>query len=251
MKIILNQDVQNLGEEGDVRDVARGYARNYLFRKGLAVPYNKQNVALFEHKKSAIEKRKEEKRQAASSLKTRVEALTLEMTMPAGDTGKLFGSVTAAALAEELEKHGINVEKKKIDIPGNTIKMVGDYTFTVRLYEDEAAECKVSILAEKRSAGKKAAKEEPAAEESTADEAVGETDADEVAVEESVDEAPAEEAAAEEPSTDEDAADESLVEENVAEEVSPQEAVEEETSEEAEAAEESTDDEPEDEAEED
>ncbi len=155
MKIILNQDVQDLGEEGDVRDVARGYARNFLFRKGLAVPYNKQNVALFEHKKSEIEKRKEDKRTAAAGLKGRIEGLELEMVMPAGNTGKLFGSVTAASLAEELQKQGISVEKKKIDIPGNTIKMTGNHTFTVRLYEDETAQCSVTIKAEKRGAGKK------------------------------------------------------------------------------------------------
>jgi len=209
MKIILNHDVQNLGEEGDVREVARGYARNYLFRKGLAVPYNKENVAVFEHKKSAIEKRKEEKRTAAAGVKAQIEALKLEMTMPAGTTGRLFGSVTAASLAEELEKNGVVVEKKKIDIPGNTIKMTGDYTFTVRLYAEESAQCSVSIQSDKKPASTAAAEKatgkaavetaEEEAEEETLDE-TGEEIVDETpeAAEEDVAEETVEETAVEE-----------------------------------------------------
>lgn len=198
MKIILNQDVQNLGEEGDVRDVARGYARNFLFRKDLAVPYNKQSVAIFENKRSAIEKRKEEKRAAAAGMKDKIEALMLELVMPAGDTGKLFGSVTAATLAEELEKQGFTVEKKKIDIPGNTIKMTGEHEFTIRLYENETAACKVTITAEKRSSGKAAPAEKAADDEKV--EAAVEGD-DESVVEEALEESAAED-------TGEDAAEE-------------------------------------------
>ena len=69
MKVILNQDVHNLGEEGDVKDVAPGYARNYLIPQNLAVPHTKGNLALFEHRRAAIEKRKEEKRKEALSAK--------------------------------------------------------------------------------------------------------------------------------------------------------------------------------------
>src|SRR6056297_2295947 len=98
MKIILNEDVYNLGEEGDVCDVARGYARNYLIPKNLAVPSTRENIAIFESRRSAIESRKEEKRKAAQSAKERLEGMELVLPMNAGESGKLFGSVTAGMI---------------------------------------------------------------------------------------------------------------------------------------------------------
>ncbi|MBN2050107.1 MAG: 50S ribosomal protein L9 [Spirochaetales bacterium] len=224
MKIILNEDVLNLGEEGDVREVARGYARNYLFRKGYAVPYNKQNVALFEQRKAIIEKRKEEKRVAAAGMKEKLEAVKLEMVMPAGDTGKLFGSVTAGAIAEELEKHGFSIEKKKIEIPGTTIKMIGDHTIKIRLYENETAQCGLSITAEKRSSGKAAGKAAPAKKEEEAspvEDEISAAEAAEEAVKETEEEAMDAadvSAEAEDDMYDEDMTEEDMTEEDMTEE---------------------------------
>ncbi len=133
MKVILNQDVYNLGEEGDVRVVANGYARNFLIPQKLALIFNKQNISMFESRKAAIEKRKEEKRAASAGLKEKIEAINLELIVSSGDTGKLFGSVTNANVAEELKKEGITVERKKIELPGHTIKMVGDFIVKVKL----------------------------------------------------------------------------------------------------------------------
>lgn len=145
MKIILNQDVRNLGEEGDVCEVADGYGRNYLIPKNFAVPYNKANLALFDHRRDTIEKRKEEKRVQALSLKEKLEGEELEILRPAGETGKLFGSVNSATIAEELEKHGISVEKKRIDVPDNTIKAVGEYKIKIKLYDNQTAEVNVKV----------------------------------------------------------------------------------------------------------
>jgi len=150
MKIILNQDVPNLGEEGDVCEVAEGYGRNFLLPKKLAVPYNKSTVAVFKSRKNAIEKRKEEKRQQALSLKERLEDEEIVLTMPAGESGKLFGSVTNATIMEELEKKGVSVEKKRIEVPEHTIKQIGDYSVRVKLYDNESAEIKVSVQKEDR-----------------------------------------------------------------------------------------------------
>ena len=144
-KIILNQDVYNLGEEGDVCEVTPGYARNFLVPQGMAVSYNKQNLAQFEQKRVVIEKRKEEKRDAAKGLCDRIEAMVIELEMPAGDTGKLFGSVNSATIAERLTAEGISIERKKIDVPESSIKMVGEHTVRVRLYGDEVAEMKVVV----------------------------------------------------------------------------------------------------------
>jgi large subunit ribosomal protein L9 len=145
MKVILNQDLATLGEEGDVKDVAKGYARNYLFPRGIALPYNESTIRLFEARKEEIEARKVQKRQDASGLKEKLEALTLLLTMPAGPNGKLYGAVTAQTVADELVKQGFQIERKKIELPGNTLKSVGKYKVTVKLYESAAAECTLTV----------------------------------------------------------------------------------------------------------
>jgi len=168
MKIILNQDVPNLGEEGDVREVKRGYGRNYLIPQGLAVPYSKQTVAMFESRKTAIEKRKQEKRDSAKGLKDQLELLELSFSVPAGDNGKLFGSVTNAIVADELAKHGFSVERKKIEIPEHAIKMSGTYTAKVKLYGNETATIKIAINTKKEEKPEAAPAEKDASAEETA-----------------------------------------------------------------------------------
>ncbi len=93
MKVILNQDVVGLGEEGDIKEVASGYARNYLLPRKLAVLHSKENLANLERRRTAIETRKQEKRVEAQSLKERLEAEEVRIVAPAGENGKLFGSV--------------------------------------------------------------------------------------------------------------------------------------------------------------
>jgi large subunit ribosomal protein L9 len=146
MKIILNKDVVNLGEEGDVREVAPGYGRNYLIPKGLAVAYSKSNVAVFEGRRKAIEKRKDEKRQQAAGMKERIDALTLTIQVTAGETGRLFGSVNSATIMEELGKQGFDVERKRIEVPEHAIKQVGNYNVRVKLYGNEVATLKVQVF---------------------------------------------------------------------------------------------------------
>ena len=96
MKVILNEDVINLGEEGDVVVVKPGYARNFLLPRGKAVRFNKANEAIFASRAAAIEKRKEEKRKQSSSLKEQLEKVEITLVLSAGESGKLFGSVTNA-----------------------------------------------------------------------------------------------------------------------------------------------------------
>ena len=177
MKIILNEDVKSLGEMGDTKNVANGYYRNFLFPRGLAVPYNDATVAFFEGKKAEIEARKEQKRKDSASLKEKLEAAVLEFTAPAGTNGKLYGAVTAQIICDLLAKAGFDIERKRIDIPGLVIKSTGNYKFTVRLYESQVAEMKITVKGqEDPEAAKKAvatekkgkkAEEAPAAEEKT------------------------------------------------------------------------------------
>lgn len=173
MKVILNVDVKHLGEEGDVKNVANGYARNYLLPRNLVVVYNETTAALFEARKAEIEARKEVKRQNARSLKEKLESTEIVLEMPAGANGKLFGAVTSTVLADALAKLGFEIERKRIEIPGLSIKSVGNYHATVKLYESAVAEVKVVVKAQDRddSVSEKVEdkKEAPAAEESKAE----------------------------------------------------------------------------------
>ena len=148
MKVILNQDVKHLGEEGDVKDVANGYARNYLFPRNLAVPSNEMTLAYFESRKEEIEAKKSAKRAAAAGLKEKLEATVLTLVMPAGANGKLYGAVTNQTLADELKKLGFEIERKRIEIPGLTFKSVGKYHINIRLYETAAASVQVVVEAQ-------------------------------------------------------------------------------------------------------
>ncbi len=194
MKIILNQDVVNLGEEGDVVVVKDGYARNYLLPTGAAVLYNKTNAAIFASRAAQIEKRKAEKRALSASLKEKLDATVVNLVVTAGESGKLFGSITAAMVQEALSKQGIEVERKKIEVATHAIKMVGTYSVVVHLYENEVSHVKLVVESEamvkerkakeakeKAEAEAKAKAEAEAAEKAAAEAAVAEETAAEEA----------------------------------------------------------------------
>jgi large subunit ribosomal protein L9 len=146
VKVILNKDLSTLGEEGDVKDVARGYARNYLFPRGIAPPYTPQTVKLFEARKGDIEARKAVKRQDAMGLRERLESVELSIAMPAGANGRLYGAVTSQTVADELAKLGFDVDRKRIDLAAASIKAVGKYKAVLRLYENSKAEIQITVV---------------------------------------------------------------------------------------------------------
>ena len=170
MKIILNNDVVHLGEEGDVVTVKDGYARNYLLPTGAAVIYNKANAAMFKQKEEQIAKRKAEKRAASASLKEKLDNVTISLVVTAGESGKLFGSVTSQMVQEALLKEGFEIEKKKLDVPTHAIKMTGTYHIVAHLYENDKATITLNVLseAEVKAAAKKAAEEAKAKAEAEA-----------------------------------------------------------------------------------
>ena len=145
MKVILSQDVESLGEEGAIVQVANGYARNYLIPRKLAVMYSAHNEHLLEQRKRGLEKKKEQRRQEAMSLKERIEALQLTIAAPAGEAGKLFGSVSSVNISEELAKQGLEVDRRRIVVPGHNLREVGEHAVKIRLYGDEEATLKVNI----------------------------------------------------------------------------------------------------------
>ena len=172
MKVILYQDVKHLGEMGDEKNVANGYARNYLFPRMLAVPYNDETVAFFATKKDEIAALKAKKRADSASLKEKLEACAIEITMPAGTNGKLYGAVSSQTIADYLAKNGFDIERKRIEIPGLTIKSTGNYHAIIRLYETQTAEVKISVKGQvsEKDAAKAAAAEAKAKKASKAEE---------------------------------------------------------------------------------
>ncbi len=147
MKIILYKDVPNLGEEGDVKIVANGYGRNYLLPQKLAVKYTKATEIELAQKQQAIARRKDVKSKGAADVKTKVEGLTMELAVAAGDKGKLFGSVTSSAIVDYLNSQGVTIERKKIELPEGGIKMVGPHSVKVKLYGGEEALLKIEVTA--------------------------------------------------------------------------------------------------------
>jgi large subunit ribosomal protein L9 len=148
MKVILNQDIPNLGEIGDIKEVAPGYARNYLLPKKLVMVYNEKTAAMLQKRQAEILAIKEQKRLASRSLKEKIEADQLIITMPAGNNGKLYGAVTNHTIADELLKKGIEVDRKKIEVPGRAIKSVGNYKVVIKLYEKDEAVLRCSVEAQ-------------------------------------------------------------------------------------------------------
>ena len=205
MKIILNQDVPNLGEEGDVCVVKDGYARNYLLPTGAAVLYNNENLSIFKSRAAAIEKRKVAKREASASLKEQLDSVTLKLVVSASETGRLFGSVTSLMVQEELAKLGYNIERKRIEVATHTIKQVGMYSARIHLYENASSVIKLDVVseAEQKAAERAAAKAAKEAEEAAAKAAKEAAEAA-AAAEAAEAQAPAEEEAVEAPATAEE-----------------------------------------------
>jgi len=149
MKVILKQDIDELGLEGDVVDVKSGYVRNYLEPKGLAVAATPQNIKAFQMQKKKIEARRLRAKEEAIQLKERIESLGVAFSQKAGEEGKLYGSVTSMDIAEALEKKGIVVDRRKI-LMDKPIKTLGDYQVPVRVYPGVTGILPVSVAAEEK-----------------------------------------------------------------------------------------------------
>ncbi len=147
MKVILYREVPSLGEEGDIKTVADGYARNYLIPQKLAVRYTKVTETELAQKQQAISRRKAEKALSAAGDKAKIESLEMQLLAVTGESGKLFGSVTSSAIVEYLHTQGIMVERKRIELPENGIKVVGNHTVTVKLHGGEKALLNVNVSA--------------------------------------------------------------------------------------------------------
>ncbi len=147
MKVILKEDIPNLGKAGQIIKVKNGYARNFLLPKGLALLADEKNMKLLEYQKKKIEEEAKKKRQDAESIAQRLSEIQLNIKAKAGEDQKLFGSVTSKDIAEALEKEGIMIDKKQINIL-EPIKRVGEYEVEIKLPANVVAKVKVNIIPE-------------------------------------------------------------------------------------------------------
>ena len=145
MEVILRQAVDTLGHTGDIVKVSAGYARNFLLPRGIAYEATPGNKKRLEQERARLEAAEGERRGKASELATRVEQVSLTFSARVGEEGKLFGSVTTADIAHELEKQGIHVEKRQIDLH-EPIKALGVYRVPVRLHADVKPEVRVWVI---------------------------------------------------------------------------------------------------------
>lgn len=136
MKVILLTELKGKGGEGDVVDVADGFANNYLFPQKIAVPATKGNLKQLEQRKHNIATREETRLADAQKLKDQLEALTVQVEARVGEEGVLFGSVTAHMIADALkEAYGIEIDRRRIDLK-NPIKVAGEHEVVVSIYRD-------------------------------------------------------------------------------------------------------------------
>ena len=147
MKVILKEDVKNLGKMGEALSVADGYARNFLIPKGMAVDATSKNVRVLQHEKKVIEAKALKVRNLAKATSEKLSALTLTLKAKAGEEDKLFGSITTMDIAEALKAEGLEIDRKKI-VLDEPIKRLGNYTVSVKLHPDETAEIKIKVVAE-------------------------------------------------------------------------------------------------------
>jgi large subunit ribosomal protein L9 len=145
MEIILRQAVENLGKPGDVVDVKPGYARNYLIPRGLALPATDGYKKQIEQQKAHLEARENERVAAARALAARLEQVSLTFSARVGEEDKLFGSVTAADVAQQLQGQGFDVEKRQVELH-EPIKTLGVFRVPVKLHAEVKPEVRVWVI---------------------------------------------------------------------------------------------------------
>lgn len=147
MKVILNQDIKGVGKKDQVINASDGYARNFLFPKNLAVPADKENMAKLQTRKDSANHKKEVELEQAEKMKEEISKIELTIKVKTGENGKIFGSITAKEIADNLDKqYKIKVDKKKVNIK-DPIKELGNFSIAIKLYEAVVATLKVNIIA--------------------------------------------------------------------------------------------------------
>ncbi len=147
MRVILKQDVENLGRKGDLVNVSPGYGRNFLIPKKLALEVTASNIKMIEIERQALKKKIEQERFSSQEIIQKLTDITLSFSRKAGEKDIIFGSVSAADIKDALDKLGFDIDKKKI-ILDEPIKRLGNYTVPIKVYHDDKAEVKIEVVKE-------------------------------------------------------------------------------------------------------
>ncbi|NIT14758.1 MAG: 50S ribosomal protein L9, partial [Candidatus Dadabacteria bacterium] len=147
MKVILTTDVDFVGYMGEIKEVKRGLARNYLLPKKLAVEATPGNIKVWEQKQKIVEKHQIKRKQDAESLATNLGSVTCNIKVKVGEEGKLFGSVTAQNISDDLADKGYKISKKDI-VLASSIKETGTYDIAVKIHPEVSASVKVVVESE-------------------------------------------------------------------------------------------------------
>lgn len=145
MKVILVEDVQALGKMGELVKVAGGYGRNYLIPYGKAIKATTQNMKILDHQTRQLKDQINKIKRDAEKLAKRIESVSCTVAKPAGEEEKLFGSVTAMDIAENLQLEGVSVDRRKI-VLDEPIKTLGIYTIPIKLHSEVTAQLKVWVV---------------------------------------------------------------------------------------------------------
>jgi large subunit ribosomal protein L9 len=145
MKVILQKDVKGLGKAGAVVNAADGYARNYLLPKGLAVVASDGNISNLKQKEASAAKKKEKELLEAKELGSKVTKTEIILPVKVGEGGRLYGSITNKDIADFLEKKGLKVDRRKIELK-ETIKALGEYEVSVKLHPEVNVITKVKVV---------------------------------------------------------------------------------------------------------
>lgn len=144
MKIILTEDVEDLGEEGEIVEVADGYARNYLIPKRMAEMATEGKIQEIKERQRARKRRKAERREEAEEIAEELAKESFEISVKAGEQDRLFGSVTTQDIEEKLAEAGYDIERRDIELEEN-IKELGEHTVPVKLFEDVVGEINLVV----------------------------------------------------------------------------------------------------------
>ena len=145
MKVILREDVPEVGQTGETVEVKSGFGRNYLFPRNLAIPATKANLRAIGEVRKQKELREKKLRREAEVIKDKIEKLSLSVEVLVGEEDKLYGSVTNADIAELLKEEGVIVDKRAIELE-DPIKVLGVYTVPVKIDKDVTAELRLWVI---------------------------------------------------------------------------------------------------------
>ncbi|HVP69425.1 MAG TPA: 50S ribosomal protein L9 [Anaeromyxobacteraceae bacterium] len=144
MKLILREDVENLGKGGELVEVKPGYGRNFLIPRGLAVVANPRNIREIEHQKAVAAAKAAKLKASAQALAQRLADTPVALKRKVGEQDKLYGSVTAMDVAEALASRGLTIDRRAIDLP-EPIKTIGDFEVGVKLHSEVVGKVKVKV----------------------------------------------------------------------------------------------------------